>query len=625
MSEFATSQAGADFSGFDYLTAGTQPSEKGVQLAHRNTLRLYDKKGDPPNIGRGEIEVHDFSLQGYNHPEGDFTQNANGFAWSELVTLRPNEMVPGPTLNGAGVGNYSGNKVGLHGAYAFGIQFLALGSSNGVCLNTETSKTDPTLVAVAYSPSASICSLTRVVDDGVERLAIGRIGAAVQLLSDAVGTVATTMHTSTNSCWGIIMSGINATDAGVPVMLIYAGTTIGTKATNADLTTAIVATVPPTTVNAGGFAIGAIKAKSRGQRAYWAIPRITTTAGGLLYGAANETFMDIWSTDMTGTDLLPVDLQYLPDGIIQAASFRDGILATDGFHIVYWDGENEYDLGIFKKRVQAGTTTNVIDSDERKRVRNLIVNGPECGAVWQWFDQTATVAGKEYMEIYNFESGTWHNWDEPIALTVTTATFSGVLCAGALPISPDSRHIYHSTNIAGGVTGMYQSFLPRPGESLLWQHSQGSGGTSNVAIPVYDTTAKLLGCRWWLDSPPPGALPGINTIRRNPKIITEVEFNGNLDYAGSAAATLQIQVQGRGLDGTTTYTAYDQTFSQGQPSGHYKRKNTSQGRANIQDVQLYLVYTGPGTRKIPLLLPFIIRFAYSKDGTPITDPEAGTL
>src|SRR5690242_14198596 len=81
--------------GFDYLTAGTQPSEKGVAPAQKNTLRLYDQKGDEKyNIGRGEITIYSFAEQGYNHPEGDFSQNSNGFAWSELITNRPGELLP---------------------------------------------------------------------------------------------------------------------------------------------------------------------------------------------------------------------------------------------------------------------------------------------------------------------------------------------------------------------------------------------------------------------------------------------------------------------------------------------------------------------------------------------------
>src|SRR3990167_6656783 len=299
MSEFVTP---GGLQGFDYVTSGTQPSEKGVAPAHRNTVRLFNKTGDPANIGRGEIEIHDFSLQGFNHPEGDFAQNANGFAWSELVTHRPNELLPPPDTQAAQGFAISGDLVGMHACNALGTKFMGVGSAQFLSLFIKTSKSDLDLIATVYEPAASICSLTRVVDDDVERLAVGRIGAPVQLLSDTSATVSITMHTSTNSCWGIIMSGINATDAGVPVMLMYCGTTIGTKATNADLTTAIVATVPATTVNAGGFAIGAIKAKGRAQRAYWAIPRITTAAGGLLYGAANETFMDIWSTDMTGSE-----------------------------------------------------------------------------------------------------------------------------------------------------------------------------------------------------------------------------------------------------------------------------------------------------------------------------------
>jgi hypothetical protein len=608
--------------GFDYLTAGTQPSEKGVAPGQKNTLRLYDQKGDPANIGRGEITVYDFSQQGYNHPEGDFSQHSNGFAWSELVTHRPGELVPPLAVQSLQAAALTGNLVGLHSANAFSTLIMGAGSAANLSLWNASSLTDFRPSVITYSPAAEICSLTTTLASGAERLAVGHVGQPVKLMSDATGTVASTMHADTNSCWGIILSGINATTAGVPVMLMYCGTTIKTKATDADMTTALVATVPPTTVNAGGFAIGAIKAAGRAQRAYWAIPKVSNTSGALKFGA--EAYMDVKSTDMTGSDLLPHKLDYLPNGILGAVPYRDGFLMHDGYHVVYWDGDDEYDLGLFRRRTQAGQTTNAIDSDERKRVRSLITNGPECGVIWQWFDANATLPGSLYMELYNYEAGSWHNFGAPIILTATGAVPDVLLTgAGGLPVSFASRAAYVWTK----TDARFQAwFLPRPAESLLWQISTGAGGTDTTGMPTFDDGCSLLGCRWWLDEVPPGSIPGTRTIKRAPKVITEVEFDGNLDHGGTAVWTFNVKVQGRGIDGTSTLTAYDKTFEQGKPSGDYLKKNAPAQRANIQDVQFYLTATATsGGRKIPQLLPLTVRFAYSKDGNPITSlPEDTT-
>lgn len=614
--------------GFNYTTAGTQPAEKGVANARQNRLRIYDRKGDPSNIGRFEIDVYSFAEQGYNHPEGDFSQHSNGYAWSSLVTNRVGELVPAPVITNTAPATASGNFVGLHSAYIFGTLILGIGSASNAALFKQTSTTDPTPAAITFTPAGEICSLTPVLANGSARLAVGEVGQPVRLLSDASGTVATTMHSSTNSCWGIILSGINATDAGVPVMLMYCGTSIGTKATNATLTTAIVPTVPPTTVNAGGRAIGAVKPAGRAQRAYWQIPKVSNTSGALKYGA--EALMDIMSTDMTGGDLLPHQSFYCPNGVLEAEPFRDGMLYHDENVVIYWDGEHEYNLGIFRRRVQfltaaAAATTNTIDSDDRRKIRGLIVNGPECGVIYDIVDINGVIGNDIHTEMYNFETGSWHNVSQNKYVSVTPSQDLILTGNGGVGLSPDTRYIYAFIN---GSKTFYYTYIPRPGESLLWLNSLGSGGTFTAGIPSYSggsIQGQLLGCRWWLDETPPGSLPGTNSIRRAPKVITEVEFGGNLDYGGAGVWTFQIQVQGRGMDGTTTYTAYDQTFLQGKPSADYKRKNPVGARANIQDVQLLLTAAtsdGLAKQRIVQLVPFTIRGAYSKDGNPITElPE----
>lgn len=610
--------------GFDYYTAGTVPVERGAETPLKNTLRVWDQAGDPKRIGRGEVVIYDFS-QGLNHPEGPFSKNSNGYAHGTLVANRPNELSFPPTGGASASGGDTGNFVGLHSAYAFGTMFIGSGGVANKALHKQTSANDPTPTAITYSPAAEICSLSVTLASGAQRLAVGHVGQPVKLMSDASGTVASTMHTSTNSCWGIIMSGLNATTPGTPVLLLYCGTTIGTKASDADMTTAI--TTTQTGVNAGGFAIGAVKPGGRAQRAFWAIPRVSNSSGALKYGA--EAMMDVWSTDMAANDFTPLTFTFLPNGILGAVPYRTGILMHDGQRVVYWDGEREYDFGIFRRRVVAyyasGSTpnylgyqtTNVIDSDMKCRVRQLIVNGPECGAIWEMNDVNASDSTLLFVETYSFENEGWH---QNINFLATTASSTPLfhLSAGGAPLSPDTRHVYCFFTSNGTFVYWY---LTRPGESLLWNVAQGNGGTATTNVPVFNS-GYVLGPRWWLDAVPPGALPGAPTIQKLPKVITEVEFGGNWGYSASDAS-LFIRVYGRGLDGTSIHTAYEDTFAPSKPAADYKRRNPPSKRANVTDFQAF-AYGTPGStsRKQAQLLPWTIRFAYSKDGKPITSlPE----
>lgn len=613
MSEFQNIQG---IGGFDYFVAGSKPRVVPVASSQRNTLRVYDQRGDPPNRGRFEIIVRDFSLMGNNHPEGDFSLHSNGYSWSSMMTAVPGELTPAPTDRALGRPlTPTSGLTGVHYATQFGRFFIGGGSVSGTGLRIEdvVGGSIPDITSItSFAPASDICSVTATVASGAQRLAVGTTGNPVVLLHDVSASVTTTMHTDTNSCWGIILSGINATTAGVPVMLMYCGTSIKTKATDASMTTALVATVPPTTVNAGGRAVGAVKAAGRAQRAYWLIPPYSNTNGSLKFGA--EDLMFLWSTDMTGSDLTPQAMRFLPNGMYQAEPFKDGILMHDGRSVIYWDGEEEWDLSMLAKRSQLAQSTNVLTGGDARVVRQVFHNGAECGAIWQTYVRDGTATGHLVAEIYRFEAGSWHNVSQHIATGTNTADVSIPLSVGS-PISPYSRFLYFFDSLVTNDV-LHTTYIPPAAESYYWRHNEGSTSTSS-ALPNY-ATSSLLGCRWWLDASPPGELPGSRTIRRAPKAITEVEFGGNLDPGGSAGWTFNVKVQGRGIDGTTTLTAYDQTFNQGQNSAHYIRANPVSSWANIQDVQLYLTVTAAGTtKKIPNLLPITIRGMYSKDGSVV--------
>lgn len=599
------------FGGFNFLTSGTQPSEKGVAPAQRNTCRLWDDARDPKWIGRGEITVYGFP-QGLNHPEGDFSTNSDGYLWADLVTYRTNELVPPPAVVSLTDASIGGTFTDFHTCAAFSTVFMGIGSAANHALFKETSTTDPTPVAITHSPASSICSLSRTLASGAERLAVGYVGNPTKLMDNASGNVASTMHSSTNSTWGIIMSGVNAdpTKAGTPQLLIYAGTTIGYKSSDADMTTAI--TTSHTGVPAGGFAIGAIKAAGRAQMAYWGIPQVSATSG------AKGAYCNIIATPMDGTsDSVPVDLKLMPNGVVHAEPFLDGILAHDGKHVVYWDGDDEFDLGLIRKRLDAQTsrttTSYNINYEVKPTIKGLVVNGAECGVLVTYLHSNGVTVLQTYLEMYKFENGTWHNVHTRV--TNESALDVNTLVRGSAMSTTGMRYWW----INGGtvITGM---FIPRTYESLLWQHSGGSA----LPAPEFTHNSSLMGTRWRIDVPPPGTIPGFKTIARMPKVPYEIEFNGNLDYGGGDW-DFRIQVFGFGTDGVTRHQAANCLFEQGNPSAHYVQKVPTTAWTNIFDIQLFLTAVASGlTRKSAQLVPFTVRFLYSKTGELITPEEVIT-
>lgn len=619
--EFATQFQQVTGSGFDYLTSGTQPSEKGVAPAQRNTLRTSDtdsslrKPGDPWWLGRFELGLRDFSLQGVNHPEGDFSSNSNGYAWSTLITGQANELLGSLDPVNDTSGSLSGNMPGMHSAVAFSTLFIGIGSAANNSLFKEAGSSN--LDAVTYTPAGEICSLTNVLAAGAERLAVGEVGQPVRLISNDTGSVATTMHSSTNSCWGIINSGINATStSGAPTMLMYCGTTLGTKATDAaDLTTTIVVT--KTGLNAGGKAIGAVRPKGRSQRAYWLFPKASNTSGALKYGA--EAAMEIWSSDMKGGDLLPLwplgkPSNYCPNGVTNAVPYREGIVYWDSTHLIYWDGQEEFDLGLFTRRVRNATVPNQINHNFLNRIRDVCVDGPSLYCLWEDYFFNGLSAGHIYFEYYNYEAGSWHNQQEVITLANASVSAATVLCgAGGIPVSPSRRIAYTRTQ---GDTTWWTFFVPRAAESILYQNTIGRGSDS-TGLPNY-RTGDLVTASWWLDG-----------IRRLPKAITEVEFEGNLDHGENATTgttwTLRVRVVGKGH--TAHVTAYDKTFAYTTTQADYVKRNDPAKIANIFDLQVWFTatcaqVTAPATATF---LPVVIRGVYSKDRRKITSEMAGLL
>lgn len=606
----------AGFGGFNFLTAGTQPSQRGVAPAQRNILRLWDQAGDPKWLGRWEITIYDFSQQGLNHPEGEFSETSNGLAWSDFVTLRRGELIPPPTALSLTNANITG-PVGFHTVYAFSTLMMGVGSAANNSLFKETSTTNPTPTAITYSPTGAICSLTRVLVSAGERVMVGRVGNAAQLLSDANGTVATTMHANTASLWGAILSPLNADPLkpGVPQLNMYYGTNLGYLSSDATMTNAPTNTH---TVPAGGFTIGAIKAAGRAQMCYWGIPKVSNTSGALATGA----YCDIYATPMDGSDdIIPVPMKNMPFGIKVAIPFGTGILMWDDTHVNYWDGDDEYDFALFKQRLSPLGHTNVgaLNHDFVRQIKACFSNGVEVGVIYQSYDNRglgATQSTYTHCEMYNFAASSWHNAGDRVELAEAGSNDASLCTNPAM--SPTGQRVWF---MDGGSSEKIQGFfIPRAYESLLWQHSLGGGGETNTAMPLFPSTASLLSPAWRLDATPPGAIPGTKSIAMAPKAIIEVEFNGNFDY-GNGDASFNIQVQGDDLAGNLV-TAFNQTFNAGRGPLEYIRKNPASAWANIRQVQLYLTHTrGTTANKTEKLLPFTVRGVYSKDGRAITSSD----
>ena len=214
------------------------------------------------------------------------------------------------------------------------------------------------------------------------------------------------------------------------------------------------------------------------------------------------------------------------------------------------------------------------------------------------------------MEKYKFETGTWHGYAQAFGSVGTSAVASGYLCGqGGMPWSPNTSRAqnYETVDPRGWMT----YYVSRPAESLLWQHSLGTGA-STTNVPLYFNDGRFLGPEWKLDG-----------IVRNPKVVTETEFDGNLNHGGTAAYTVTVKVSGHPLAvtavATDLVTASTATFAQGGHVNDYKRQNN--GWANVWDLQVLITtdaVLGSDLRTNIEILPITLRGLYAKDGKPIT-------
>lgn len=377
---------------FGYTAQFSQRSEGGPRYRYKVS------RAGPPGMYKWELIQYDFR-GGLNKQTGDYDRDFDRLASSTIDTRFERTAVLPLLTTAATTPDPTGNIVGIHHARVFNTLVIGMGSAANSSLFKETSKTDPTIAAISYSPSSNITCLHPININGAttaEMLLVGRTGASPQVLSDASGTVNATGHADFNPCWGIVSTFTND-----DLILFYADNGIYAL----DRTQAITAapTLTLSNIPDGGFAIGLHTLGNTPYRCYWAFPKQDNTTGVLAFTA--EADFDIVSTNVEGFDPVPLKFDPYLTKVTWASIYRQGIVASDGFRVIWHTGTEIIDTGIFEDPIA--------NSDVTYRIRGAWVIGGDLYARCATTVSTNGVGTREYYTMwFDPAAQAWHRVSE---------------------------------------------------------------------------------------------------------------------------------------------------------------------------------------------------------------------
>lgn len=443
---------------------------------------------------------------GLNRVVGDYDRDYDRASSSTLETRGYRSLIlpalvtaattPDPTVGANSVMSY---------ANVFDTLMIGVGSATGSQLFSETSATNPAIVAAAsYNVGVEISNIGSAVLGGAtqpERLIVHHTGAnSPRVVSAAVGTIAGTMTGVTGPSWGHIQTPLND-----DTILIYANGKIQ------GLTKSAAITATPTdllnNVNNGGYPLGLMNLGSSRLRTWWVWPKdANLTVSMLGRGAVHPG--RIYSTSLEGFDPQPLYMGL--DEIYWAVLTRNGIVASDFKRVVFHDGRTLRDLGEYRDRS--------LNSDKELRARSGWVSG---GDLYVEVNERASTNGtgntRRWVEAYNFQYGTWHAVSTATQLSTTgDLTHAGV---GGLPVSNTTGFIH---GYADG--SWYRQFTPPFGIDLFSQR-QSSGAQSTTGVQF------AAGPETWTS--PRLTLPG--RLSLYPSLITHIIYDGDVRAGGTNA------------------------------------------------------------------------------------------
>jgi hypothetical protein len=221
---------------------------------------------------------------------------------------------------------------------------IASGSNAGASLFYEG--VAPEIVATPYNPGSAITALDAIVIGGAtvsRKLLVSRAGGVSQLISEANGTVSVSGHADLNPAWGSCQTFLNNdtilhyADNG-----IYAHTKVQALSDAPTLTLSNLAD--------GGYFLDnePFRLGNSPYRCFLALPKQDAPTGMVPFGDTGD--FEIVSINQEGFDPVPVNFPMLPK-IVWAGRFRNGIVATDGLTIAYYDGETYFHTSPFGQRL----------------------------------------------------------------------------------------------------------------------------------------------------------------------------------------------------------------------------------------------------------------------------------
>lgn len=395
---------------------------------------------------------------GLNRQRGSILQGHNMLAQSTMDGRFPNTLTTFlKTTFQTGAGVTPDHTGAIYQANAFDTTIIGCGATANKALFKPTSSTNPDLAAITYSPGSAICSLSPVIISGNvdPRVVIGRIGAVGQIMTDASTISGTTL--SDSDIYGIIqIAGTNYP------MLLLVNTKIRTlTSANAigDASTEVTPYVP-----SGGCALGPKALRNSGYiRAYWWFP-LKHTVGCFMGSAAGKVI----SSNVYGYDLQ--DVKFNLDYVSYACIWRDGLVATDGRRIEFFNGQVREPINPFSDRART--------SGVEYNIKELRANSDELRILVEIVDSNGSGNTYQYWEAYDPYTKTFHQ-----VSILSTGTAGGSLHINFIPgigFGPDSsysafRYAYTYQNATGWV---YQ-YVNHYGESVLGLRKTLTGETGS--------------------------------------------------------------------------------------------------------------------------------------------------
>lgn len=360
-----------------------------------------------------------------------------------------------PAMLVQGSGAVSGTVKRQSSYSQLGRLFLATGSTANFALHGEGIGGDPTLTHVTYTPPGDILCMEPIFVGSApttERVMFGFFGAAAKIYSGSLTApvVSATMDTSLSDVYGKIDTELNDN-----LMLFLTGGGLKTLARSSGDTAA--ATPVLSNISSPWKALGLIKAAGGEIRAYW-----------------------IWNHQVMHTDAeggTPERLDLTLGPILDAVKYRDGLAATDGSRIVYYNGR------VFEDTYWRASRSAPPNSDYKLVCFNLQPNGIELIASCMWYDPNAVLPNIWWLESWTRELKAWYQRGVTEQLGATDVPLGSAKSDDAGLITAGSGYIH--TRFGGEFASRFfpnQTLDPTTYQGVT-REATGSGSSPALLLP----------------------------------------------------------------------------------------------------------------------------------------------